>query len=330
MIGQRHRAHREPHAERRRGGRLRARARRRDGRRRDAVRARGLRRGGVAHRRSGARRRHAGLCVRPRPVGPAEAQKLAPPGGWDDPTAKRTVDVLTRLMQTDILAERRRRRASRGRASSRRSAPRPSPRAAASSSPSAAATRRGRCCARSPTENVDWTNVHLFQVDERVAPPAIRTATSRTFGESLLAHVALPPDNVHAMPVEATDLAAAAARYAQSWRRSPARRRCSISCTSGLGPDGHTASLVPGDPVLDEDFLDVSLTAAVPGPPPHDAHLSGAQPVALRDVRRDRAPRRCRRSRRCAPATARIPAGRVTGERALIIADARPPAGVRR
>ena len=67
--------------DRRRDGRLRARAGRRDGRRRDAVRARGLRRGSVAHRRSGARCQDAGLPVRHRPMGaPAGCEHHA--AGW--------------------------------------------------------------------------------------------------------------------------------------------------------------------------------------------------------------------------------------------------------
>src|SRR3982750_3380410 len=52
-------------------------------------------------------------------------------------------------------------------------------------------------------ENVDWTNVHLFQVDERVAPFGDPDRNLTHIRASLLAHVGLAPANVHAMPVEA-------------------------------------------------------------------------------------------------------------------------------
>ena len=60
----------------------------------------------------------------------------------------------------------------------------------------------------------------------------------------------------------------------------------------GLGPDGHTASLVPGDPVLDVTDADVALTGALPGPAADDADLSDAQPRAAHPVARDRRARR--------------------------------------
>lgn len=95
-----------------------------------------------------------------------------------------------------------------------------------------------------------WENVHVFQVDERVAPPGPdRNLTG--LEEALLDRVAIPPGNVHAMPVDEPDLAAAAAAYGDLLRAvtGPAGRLDVVHL--GLGDDGHTASWPPGDPVVD-------------------------------------------------------------------------------
>src|SRR3954468_17241160 len=57
-------------------------------------------------------------------------------------------------------------------------------------------------------ERVDWTNVHLFQVDERVAPTGDPDRNLTHIRESLVAHTPIAAANVHAMPVEDTDLVA--------------------------------------------------------------------------------------------------------------------------
>ncbi len=63
-----------------------------------------------------------------------------------------------------------------------------------------------------------WNRTHLFQVDERVAPQGDPDRNLTHIAESLLSRVTLAPDHVHAMPVNAPDLAAGAARYAQGAR----------------------------------------------------------------------------------------------------------------
>jgi 6-phosphogluconolactonase len=95
-----------------------------------------------------------------------------------------------------------------------------------------------------------WENVHVLQVDERVAPPGPeRNMTG--LREALLDRVAIPPGNVHLMPVDESDLAAAAAAYGDVIRTvTGAGGRLDV-VHLGLGDDGHTASWPPGDPVVD-------------------------------------------------------------------------------
>ena len=99
-------------------------------------------------------------------------------------------------------------------------------------------------------EDVPWDGLHLFQVDERVAPAGDPDRNWTHLRESLLDRAPLRPNQAHAMPVEAPDLAAAAARYAQLLGQTAGQPPVLDLVHLGLGPDGHTASLVPGDPVL--------------------------------------------------------------------------------
>jgi 6-phosphogluconolactonase len=114
-------------------------------------------------------------------------------------------------------------------------------------------------------EQLPWENVHVFQVDERAAPAADPDRNLTHLRESLLDHAPLRPDHIHAMPVETADLDRAAEQYALTLREVAGSPPVLDLVHLGLGPDGHTASLVPGDPVLDITDADVAATGAYQG-----------------------------------------------------------------
>jgi len=169
-------------------------------------------------------------------------------------------------------------------------------------------------------QRVPWNAMHLCQVDERVAPDGDPDRNLTHLRESLLQHAPLPPEQVHAMPVESPDLEAAAAQYALALREIAGSPPVLDLVHLGLGPDGHTASLVPGDPVLDVTGRDVALTGVYQGRLRMTLTypiLNRARQVLWVVTGKDKT----EMLRRLRDGDLSIPAGRVQREEALVLAD---------
>jgi 6-phosphogluconolactonase len=114
-------------------------------------------------------------------------------------------------------------------------------------------------------EDVPWKSLHLFQIDERVAPAESDERNLKHLRDSLMDRVPLPRDQVYAMPVESPDLEKGAEDYARTLQQIAGAPAVLDLVHLGLGPDGHTASLVPGDPVLEIADRDVGITGVYQG-----------------------------------------------------------------
>ena len=169
-------------------------------------------------------------------------------------------------------------------------------------------------------EDVPWENLYVAQVDERVAPAGDPDRNLTHLRESLLEHAPLRPEQIHAMPVEASDLEAAAQRYALTLREIAGSPPVLDLAHLGLGPDGHTASLVPGDPVLNVTDSDVALTGVYQ----ERRRMTLTYPMLNRSRRilwLVTGSDKVAAFQRLRDGDASIPAGRIQREQAVVLAD---------
>lgn len=165
-----------------------------------------------------------------------------------------------------------------------------------------------------------WERIHIVQVDERVAPPGNPDRNLQHLRENMLGRSPMRPEQIYAMPVESPSPEAAAKEYASTLRKIAGSPPTLDLVHLGLGPDGHTASLVPGDPVLNLTDVDVAVTGIYQG----RRRMTLTYPIINRA--------RCilwlvTGSEKAAPlirlreGDESIPAGRIRQDRAVIFAD---------
>ena len=169
-------------------------------------------------------------------------------------------------------------------------------------------------------EQVPWDNVHVFQIDERIAPAGDPDRNLTHLRESLLSHAPLKPEQIHAMPVEMPDLEAAAKAYSQTLREFAGSPPTLDLAHLGMGPDGHTASLVPDDPVLNITDADVGFTGMYMG----RRRMTLTYPVLNRSRRilwLIAGAEKVTMLPRLLDGDTSIPSGRISREQALVLAD---------
>jgi len=167
---------------------------------------------------------------------------------------------------------------------------------------------------------VDWRRVHVVQTDERIAAATDPERSLTQLREHLLGRVPLPPGQVHPMPVEIEPPEEGAARYAERLAELAGSPPVLDVVHLGLGSDGHTASLVPGDAALEILDRDVAATGTYRG----RRRMTLTLPV----INRSRAvlwlvtgESKAEALERLLRGDASIPGARIARERAVVIAD---------
>lgn len=167
------------------------------------------------------------------------------------------------------------------------------------------------------TQELSWPQVHVFQVDERAVPAGHASRNLRQLLNAL--STAVQSSRIHAMPVEEADLDLAAARYAERLRAVTGTPPVLDLVHLGLGADGHTASLVPGDPALEAE-TDVVVAGVYQGSRRMTLTLTAINRARRRVFLVTGASKRDA-LQRLARADASIVAARVATEDTLIVSD---------
>jgi 6-phosphogluconolactonase/glucosamine-6-phosphate isomerase/deaminase len=167
---------------------------------------------------------------------------------------------------------------------------------------------------------VSWAALHVFQVDERVVPFDDERRNARRIRELLVRPGGLPAAHFHAMPVDGAALGRCASDYSETLVNHAGTPPVLDVVQLGLGPDGHTASLVPGDPLLDLTDAEVGVSGVYQG----TLRLS-LTVAALNQARcilwLVTGEAKAAMLRRLVEGDASIPAGRVARAQATVVAD---------
>jgi 6-phosphogluconolactonase len=129
-------------------------------------------------------------------------------------------------------------------------------------------------------QTIDWNKVHVYWVDERAVPPAHERSNYGQAKKALLDPASIPETSIHRMRGEASDLTTAAMDYEAELRETVKSKLGGLPSLDllvmGIGDDGHTASLFPGERTM---HITDKLVAAVPAKPDREARLTLTVPV---------------------------------------------------
>ena len=175
--------------------------------------------------------------------------------------------------------------------------------------------------------DLPWKQVRIFQVDERVAPDGDAERNLVHIQKNLVARISMPIENLYAMPVTGNDLEDEAWQYDAELREVAGTPPVLDVVHLGLGEDGHTASLVPDDPVLQVEDRDVAIT---------DTYFSlKRMTLTFSIINRARhilwlvtGDGKTEMLDRLIQGDRRIPAGRVSRQQATVVADTAALSGI--